>query len=141
VVSFLYELRQYDFSSYSLLHNCNHKLSIDEVSFLHELHHPFFTSVFLRFGHLSFINQFSKKITKTGLNSLQQKGYQISVKNWIFEDPIHNKGPVLVILVAWTITQSGSGSFVLEKRAVETVEASEFAENIEANEATEVSKA
>ena len=42
---------------------------------------------------------FSKKVTSVGLNSLQQKGYQISVKNWIFDDPFHEKGPVLVILV------------------------------------------
>ena len=56
-----------------------------------------------------------KKITKAGLNSLQQKGCQILVKNWIFEDPIHNKGPVLVILVARMIKQSGSGSFLRKK--------------------------
>ena len=42
---------------------------------------------------------FSKKVTSVGLNSLQQKGYQISVKNWIFDDPFHEKGPVLVITV------------------------------------------
>ena len=42
---------------------------------------------------------FSKKVTSVGLNSLQQKGYQISVKNWIFDDPFHEKGSVLVILV------------------------------------------
>ena len=28
-----------------------------------------------------------------------QEEYQISVKNWIFDDPIHKKGPVLVIWV------------------------------------------
>ena len=79
---------------------------------------------------MSVINQFSKKITKAGLNSLQQRGYQISVKNWIFEDPIH-KGAVIVILVARMIKHSGSGRF-LRKKAVET---SEAAEETEVNEA------
>ena len=59
------------------------------------------------------------------------------MKNWIFEDPIHNKGPVLVILVARMTKQSESGSF-WEKKAVEAVEASE---DTEVNEAAEVSKA
>jgi hypothetical protein len=49
--------------------------------------------------HLCFINQFSKKIASAGLSSLRQKGYQISMKNWIFDDPFHKKGPVLVDLV------------------------------------------
>ena len=40
-----------------------------------------------------------KKMTLAGLNSLRQKDYQISVKNRIFDDPFHKKGPVLVILV------------------------------------------
>ena len=42
---------------------------------------------------------FFKKVTSAGLNSLRQKGYQISVKNCIFDNPFHEKGPVLVILV------------------------------------------
>ena len=81
-----------------------------------------------------------KKITKAGLNSLLQKGYQISVKNLIFEDPIHNKRPVVVILMARMIKQSGSGSF-WRKRAVQPVEAKEVEEDTEVNEAAEVSKA
>ena len=30
-----------------------------------------------------------KTVTLAGLNSLRQKGYQISVKNWIFDDPFY----------------------------------------------------
>jgi hypothetical protein len=30
---------------------------------------------------------FFKKVTSASLNSLRQKGYQILVKNWIFDDP------------------------------------------------------
>ena len=33
-----------------------------------------------------------KTMTSVGLNSLQQKGYQISVKILIFDDPFHKKG-------------------------------------------------
>ena len=33
-----------------------------------------------------------QKLTSAGLNSLQQKEYQISVKNGIFDDPCHKKG-------------------------------------------------
>jgi hypothetical protein len=40
-----------------------------------------------------------KKVTSAGLNSLRQKGYQISVKNWIFDDPFYKKGLVLIIWV------------------------------------------
>ena len=40
-----------------------------------------------------------KKVTSGGLNSLQKEGYQISVKNWIFDDPFHKKGLVLIIWV------------------------------------------
>ena len=40
---------------------------------------------------------------------------QISVKNLIFEDSIHIKGPVFVILVTRMITQSGTGSFLRKK--------------------------
>ena len=32
-----------------------------------------------------------KKMTSAGLNSLRQKEYQISVKNWIFGDSFHKK--------------------------------------------------
>ena len=37
---------------------------------------------------------FFKKITSAGFNSLQQKGYQVSVAIWIFDDLFHKKGPV-----------------------------------------------
>ena len=40
-----------------------------------------------------------KKVLLTGLNSLWQKGYRISVKIWIFDNSINKKGTVLVILV------------------------------------------
>ena len=56
-------------------------------------------SVFGRCGYLGFINQFFKKIASAGLSSLRQKGYQILVKNWIFDDPLHKKRIVLVICV------------------------------------------
>ena len=36
-----------------------------------------------------------KKVTQAGLNSLRQKGYQISVKTWGFDDPLNIKGLVL----------------------------------------------
>ena len=56
----------------------------------------------------------SKKITSAGLNSLQQKEYQISVKNWIFDDPFHKKGLVLVIWVLGMIKPSGSVDFLMK---------------------------
>ena len=31
------------------------------------------------------------------------------MKNWIFDDPLHKKGPVLVILMPGMIQPSGSG--------------------------------
>ena len=64
-----------------------------------------------------------KKVASTGLNSLRQKGYQILVKNWIFDDPFHKKGWVLVILVPGMIQPSGSGLFFWWNEAVEVVEA------------------
>jgi hypothetical protein len=50
------------------------------------------TSIFLRLGNLSFIKPVYKKVTYFGLNSLRQKGKQILVKNWIFDDSIHFLG-------------------------------------------------
>ena len=38
----------------------------------------------------------------------------ISVKNWIFDDPFHKKGPVLVILVPGMIQPSGSVIFLMK---------------------------
>ena len=32
-----------------------------------------------------------KKMTPAGLNNLRQKEYQISVKNWIFDDPFQKR--------------------------------------------------
>ena len=71
-------------------------------------------SGFRRIAHLCFINQFSKKMTSPGLNSLRQKKYQILVKNWIFDDPFHKKGQVMVILVPGMIQPSGSVNFLME---------------------------
>ena len=45
MVSFLHELHWYEFSNYSLLYNCNHKLGIDVVSSFHELHWHFCQSL------------------------------------------------------------------------------------------------
>ena len=56
-------------------------------------------SGFRRFGNLCFINQFFKKMTSTGLNSLRQKEYQILMKNLIFDNLFHKKRLVVVIWV------------------------------------------
>ena len=71
-------------------------------------------SGFRRFGNLCLINQFSKKRTLAGLNSLWQKEYQISVKNWIFDDPLNKKGLFLVIWVLGMIKPSGSVDFLMK---------------------------
>ena len=71
-------------------------------------------SGFRRCGYLCFINQFSKKMTSAGLNSLWQKKFQISVKNWIFYDPLHKKGLVLVIWVLGMIKSSESVDFLMK---------------------------
>ena len=55
-----------------------------------------------------FYQPVKKKVTLAGLNSLWQRGYQISVKNRIFDDPFYRKGPLLVILVPGMIQPSGS---------------------------------
>ena len=55
-----------------------------------------------------------QKVASAGLNSLQQKGCQILVKNWIFDDPFHKKGPLLVILVPQMIQPSGSVNFLMK---------------------------
>ena len=55
-----------------------------------------------------------KKVASAGLNSLWQKGYHILVKNWIFDDPFHKKGPLLVILVPGMIQSSGSAIFLMK---------------------------
>jgi hypothetical protein len=65
-------------------------------------------SGFKRFGHLSFIHQFKKK--RLASQPPIERVSDIS-KNWIFDDPFHKKGPVLVVLVSGMIQPSGSGSF------------------------------
>ena len=47
-------------------------------------------------------------MTLAGLNSLRQKKYQVSVKNWIFDDQFHKKGQILVIWVLGMIRPSRS---------------------------------
>ena len=69
---------------------------------------------FRRFGHLSFINHLTKKVTSAGLNSLRQKECQILVKNLIFDDSFHKKGLVLVIWVLGMIKPSGSVIFLMK---------------------------
>ena len=69
----------------------------------------------IEIGNFWLPQPFFKKVTLARLNSLWQKGYQISVKNWIFDDPFHKKEPVLVVLVPGMIQLSGSGSFFGEK--------------------------
>ena len=55
-----------------------------------------------------------KKVASAGLNSLQQKGYQILVKTRIFDNPFPKKGQVLVILVPEMIQLSGSVYFLIK---------------------------
>ena len=55
-----------------------------------------------------------KKVASAGLNSLRQKWYQILVKQWIFDDPCHKKGPLLVILVQGRIQPSGSVNVLMK---------------------------
>ena len=55
-----------------------------------------------------------KKLTQAGLNSLGQKGYQISVENLIFDGPFHKKGLILIILVLGMIQPSGSVIFLMK---------------------------
>ena len=64
-------------------------------------------SGFRRFGHLSFLNQFSKNNIGWPQQPLTEK-VLISVKNWIFDDTFYKKGPVLVILVPGMIQLSES---------------------------------
>ena len=54
------------------------------------------------------------KVALASLNSLQQKGYQMLIKNWIFDDPFHKKEPLLVILVPGIIQSSGSVNFLMK---------------------------
>ena len=56
----------------------------------------------------------NKEITSAGLNSLRQKGYQILVKNWIFDDPLHKKRIVLVICVLGMIQRWGWVNFLMK---------------------------
>ena len=55
-----------------------------------------------------------KKVTLAGLNSLWQKRCQISVKNWIFNDPFHTKGLVLIIWVLRMIKSLESVFFLMK---------------------------
>ena len=55
-----------------------------------------------------------KKVASIGLNSLQQEGYQISVKNWIFDDPFHKKGLDLIIWVQGIIQLSEAVIFLMK---------------------------
>ena len=40
--------------------------------------------------------------------------YQLSVKNCIFDDPFHKKGPILVFLVPGMIQPSEPGGFLIK---------------------------
>ena len=62
---------------------------------------------------LSGIKRFGE-VTSAGLNILRQKGYQISVENWIFDDPFHKKGLVLIIWVLGMIQSSRSVIFLMK---------------------------
>ena len=54
------------------------------------------------------------KVTSASLSSLRQKGYQILVKNWIFDDPLHKKRIVLVICVLGMIQRWGRVNFLMK---------------------------
>ena len=56
-------------------------------------------SGFRRIAHLCLINQVKKKNDMGWPQQPLQEEYQISVKNWIFDDLFHKKGLVLVIWV------------------------------------------
>ena len=47
-----------------------------------------------------------QKVASADINSLQQKGNQTLVKNWIFDDLFNKKGTVLVFLVPGMIQLS-----------------------------------
>ena len=70
--------------------------------------------MFLRNAKFCLPHQFLKKMTSAGLNSLWQKKYRILVKNWIFDDPFHKKGLVLVSWVLEMIKPSGSVIFLMK---------------------------
>ena len=53
-------------------------------------------------------------MTSAGLNSLRQKEYQISVKNWVFYVPFHKNGLLLVIYVLRMIKPSESVDFLIK---------------------------
>ena len=55
-----------------------------------------------------------KRVALSDLNSFRQKGYQISVKNLIFDDPFHKQGLVLIILVLGMIQLSASVNFLMK---------------------------
>ena len=85
--------------------------------------------------HFAYLTNFQKKkMTTAGLNSLWQKKYQISVKKWIFDDPLHKKGLVLVSWVLEMIKPSGSEIFLMNEavEVIEAIEAAEVTEGIEA---------
>ena len=66
-------------------------------------------------GFTIWVSSTSFQVASAGLNSLQQQEYQILVKNWIFADPLHKKGQVLVILVLGMIQPSGSVNFFMKR--------------------------
>ena len=53
-------------------------------------------------------------MTSAGLNSLWQKDYQISIKNWIFDDLFYKKGLLLVIWVLGLIKPLWSVDFLMK---------------------------
>ena len=55
-----------------------------------------------------------EKVVSAGLSSLGLKGYQILVKNWIFDDPLHKKRIVLVICVLGMIQRWGRVNFLMK---------------------------
>ena len=70
--------------------------------------HNFIELWFEEVWKFKFCQPVLKKMASASLNSLRQKGYYISVKNWISNDPFHKKGQELVIRVVGLIRPSGS---------------------------------
>ena len=69
------------------------------------------------------------------LDSLWQKDCQISVKFWIFNDPIHKKGTSIGHFGTTGDEIINIRNFFEEKRVLEVVEAIEISEAAEVNEA------
>ena len=72
--------------------------------------------------YFAYIAGFQNKWYQLASTASDKEKYQILVKNWIFDDPIHKKGLVLFIWLLEMIKPSGSVNVVDIIEAIETVE-------------------